>query len=256
MKYQQLLFGVAAVALAAGVLAAASAPAAARLQLSIGANGSTFSCFDGQLGCDQSGGANNLLLVNTSVGGAFVEIALATSQFGNPNLLTLSSSDIINQSGAPISINLIASDTDFVAPVSFITESTSLTFNNAVGSPASFERFWADTANTQGANPANTPGTLLFTATGTPTQNPDSFDGTHLSPFAALAPFSMTEATQLNLIAGGSVTGFSQNMQSGAIPEPSTWAMLGIGFGLMGLVAWTRRGPRLSSYPDYMTMGD
>src|SRR4029077_1654400 len=90
--------------LGATMLAALSVPAAARLQLSIAANGSTFSCFDGQLGCDQSGGANNLLLVNTTVGGAFVEIALATSQFGVPNELTLSSSSIVNQSGAPINI--------------------------------------------------------------------------------------------------------------------------------------------------------
>ena len=43
--------------LAATILAAASAPAAARLQLSIGVGASTFTCFDGQLSCDVSGGA-------------------------------------------------------------------------------------------------------------------------------------------------------------------------------------------------------
>src|SRR4029077_7471609 len=171
--------------LAATLLAGASVPAAARLQLSITANGSTFSCFDGQLGCDQSGGANNLLLVNTSVGGAFVEIALATSTFGNPNLLTLSSSDIINQSGAPINIKLLASDTDFVAPVSSIRNSASLTFNDAVGSPASALQFWADPLNAQGANPNNTPGSLLETVMGTPLTNPDSFSGSNLAPFVA-----------------------------------------------------------------------
>lgn len=230
------------------VLAAVTAvPAYATLQLSIGANGSTFTCFDGELSCDQSGGANNLLTIDQTIGGAFVQITLATSAFGAPNLLTLSSSNIENLSGAPISIKLLASDTGFVAPVSFVKESSSLTFNDAVGSPASFEKFWADAADVQGANPSNTPGTLLFTATGTPVQNPDSFDGTHVSAFGALAPFSMTEGANLNLIAGGSVTGFSQNMQSG-VPEASTWAMLIAGFGLMALTAWRakRKDPRLA----------
>src|SRR5580765_288561 len=229
------------VLLAATFLAAASLPATARLQLSIAANGSTFSCFDGQLGCDQSGGANNLLLVNTTIGGAFVEIALATSQFGVPNELTLSSSSIVNQSGAPINIKLLASDTDFVAPVSAIRNSASLTFNNAVGSPASSLQFWADPANVQGANPNNTPGALLETVSGTPTTNPDSFSGSNTAPFSALGPFSMTEGASLNLITGASITGFNESMQSEtAIPEPSTWAMFGAGLGALALLGWKR----------------
>jgi hypothetical protein len=235
--------------LAATILAAASAPAAARLQLSIGANGSTFSCFDGQLGCDQSGGANNLLLVNTLVGGAFVEIALATSQFGAPNVLTLSSSSIVNQSGAPINIKLLASDTDFIAPVSAINSSASLTFNDAVGSLASTLQFWADPLNVQGANPNNTPGTLLETVSGTPVTDPDSFSGSRITAFNALAPFSMTEGASLNLVTGASITGFNESMRSIVVPEPRTWAMMIIGFALMGVVGLKRRlRERLASY--------
>jgi hypothetical protein len=231
------------ISLAALITAWALAPtsAEARLQLSINANGATFSCFDGQLGCDQSGGANNLLLVNTSIGGAFVEIALAQSQFGAPNVLQLSSSSIVNESGAPIRINLVASDTDFVGPVKAILESGSLTFNNAVGSGPSALQFWADPLNVQGANPLNTPGVLLDTVTGVPVTNPDSFSGTLTSPFFAGGPFSMSESASLALIAGGSITGFNQSETSSAIPEPRTWAMLVIGFGLMGFAAMRKR---------------
>ena len=231
--------------LAGTVLAAIGAsPAHARLQLSINANGNTFSCFDGQLGCDQSGGANNLLLVNTLVGGAFVEIALATSQFGAPNVLTLSSSDIINQSGAPITIKLLASDTSFLAPVDFINSSASLTFNDAVGSTASTLQFWADPANVQGANLTNTPGALLETVTGTPTTDPDSFSGSRITAFNALAPFSMTEGASLNLVTGASITGFQESMRSGVVPEPKTWAMLVLGFAAMAVVGWKRKTAR------------
>jgi hypothetical protein len=30
------------------------------------------------------------------------------------------------------------------------------------------------------------------------------------------------------------------------VPEPSTWVMMGAGFGLLGLVGWKKRGARLA----------
>jgi hypothetical protein len=225
----------------AAILAAFGAtPAAAALQISINANGSTFTCADGQ-GCDLSSGPNDVLAINTTVGGALVTVLLAQSTFGNPDVLQLSSSNIVNLSGAPITITLVASDTNFVPPVKAISESGSLTFNAAAGSAASSLSFFADPANVQGANPLNTPGVLLDTVSGTPTSNPDSFAGTLLSPFNANAPFSMTESASLNLIAGGSITGFNQSMQSVPIPESRTWTMALIGFGLLGLVGFKKQ---------------
>jgi hypothetical protein len=118
--------------LTTAILAALATPAAARLQLSINVGGTTFTCFDGQGSCDQSGGANNLLTIDQTVGGAFVEVTLAQSTFGAVNTLQLSSSNIVNESGAPITVKLLASDTGFDSPVSFIRDSGSLTFNNAL----------------------------------------------------------------------------------------------------------------------------
>jgi hypothetical protein len=215
--------------------ASAFTPANARLQLSIGADGSTFTCFDGQLGCDLSGGVNNLLVVDTTIGGAFVQLALTQSTFGKVNELQLSSSNIDNLTATPLTVTLLASDTNFKTPVSFINNSGSLTFNNNVGAPDSTLKFWADPLNIQGANPTNTPGTLLETVSGHATTDPDSFSGSLVTPFSATAPFSMTEGAALVLRADGSVTGFNQAMQTG-VPELSTWAMLGVGFGLLGFV--------------------
>lgn len=230
-------FGVVLAGLALGM-----GPAEARLQLSITANGATFSCFDGELSCDQSGGANNLLTIDQTVGGVFVELTLAQSSFGKPDVLQLSSSNIVNNNGSAVTIGLVAGDTGFVAPVSHILESGSLTFNDAVGSGVSSLSFWADAGNAQGANPLNTPGVNLDTVTGTPLTNPDSFSGSKTEAFSALAPFSMTESASLNLISGGSITGFNQSMQStAAIPEASTWAMLLVGFLGLGFGAIARR---------------
>ena len=231
---------------AAAVSAAAltlAQPASARLQLSISSGGSTFTCFDGQLSCDQSGGANNLLTIDQTVGNAFVQITLAQSTFGKTNELQLSSSSIVNEGLAPITISLVAGDTGFFSPTTFITSSASLTFNNAVGSGLSSLRFFADPANGQGANPTNTPGALLESVSGTPLTDPDSFSGSKFDAFDASSPFSMTESASLALRGSGSITGFNQAMESG-VPEPSTWVMLAIGFGFMAWGAMSRKKAR------------
>ena len=228
--------------MSAAILAALGAqPANARLQLSIGVGAATFTCFDGQLSCDVSGGANNLLTIDQTVGGAFVQLTLAQSSFGAVNELQLSSSNILNETGAPLTVTLLASDTGFLAPATFVNNSGSLTFNTNVGASDSTLKFWADITNTQGANPNNTPGTLLETVMGHALTDPDSFSGSLVTPFTANAPFSMTEGAALALIGGGSVTGFNQAMESG-IPEPSTWVMMGLGFAALGFVGYRRRG--------------
>ena len=227
------------VLLLGAALAVLASPAHARLQLSISDGAALFTCFDGQLSCDQSGGANNLLTIDQTVGGAFVQITLAQSTFGAHNTLQLSSSSIVNETGAPLTVTLLASDTDFVAPVSFIRNSASLTFNEAVGSGLSKLQFWADPANVQGANPSNTPGSLLETVFGTPLTDPDSFSGSNLATFIAGSPFSMTEGGALALRGGASVTGFNASMTSG-VPEPKTWALMATGFALMGFLGFRR----------------
>ncbi len=228
---------------ATALCAVGLAPAAnATLQLSIGANGQTFTCADGQLGCDLSGGANNLLTVNTLIGGAFVQLTLVQSTSGTHNTLQLSSSNIQNQSGAPLTVTLLASQTGYTAPVTSVADSGSLTFNSNVGAGDSTLKFWADALNTQGANPNNTPGTLLETVTGHATTNPDSFAGTNIASFIANNPFSMTEGASLVLIAGGSITGFEQSMTTSAnVPEPLSIGILGLGLVGLGVARRTRR---------------
>jgi hypothetical protein len=236
---KRFLVSTAALALMAGA-------AEARLQLSIGVGASTFTCFDGELSCDVSGGANNLLTIDQTIGGAFVQLTLAQSTFGAHNSLQLSSSNIENTLGIPIKVTLLASDTGFAAPVSFIQNSGSLTFNANVGAPDSTLSFFADAANGQGANPTNTPGSLLETVSGHAVTDPDSFSGSKVAAFAASAPFSMTEGAALALRADGSVTGFNQSMTTG-VPEPSSWALLILGFGFVSLVGMRKaRPPRLA----------
>jgi hypothetical protein len=230
----------------AAALALLAGSANANLQLSIGVGGSIFTCFDGELSCDVSGGAHNLLTIDQTVGGVFVQLTLAQSTFGAHNTLQLSSSNIENLAGAPRTVTLLASDTGFTAPVTFINNSGSLTFNANVGAPDSTLSFWADVLDRQGANPANTPGSLLETVSGHALVDPDSFSGSRVAAFDASAPFSMTEGAALALRSGGSVTGFNQAMESG-VPEPGAWVLLALGFGFLSLVGMRKaRLPRLA----------
>jgi hypothetical protein len=66
------------------------------------------------------------------------------------------------------------------------------------------------------------------------------------SPFIANGPFSMTEGARLVLLAGGSVTGFNEDMLTSfsTVPEPRTWVMAGIGFALLGFVGLRKRSHR------------
>ena len=230
----------------AALLAALGAqPANARLQLSIGVGGSTFTCFDGQLSCDQSGGVNNLLIVDQTVNGAFVQLALTQSAFGKPDELQLSTSNIENLTAAPLTITLTASDTGYTAPIKAINNSASLTFNSNIGAPDSTLTFFADLADGQGA--PGTPGTLLESVSGHAVTDPDSFSGSRITAFDASAPFSMSEQAVLSLRADGSITGFNQSMESTVIPEPSTWVMLGLGFAALGLFGARRQANLRSS---------
>jgi hypothetical protein len=132
-------------------------------------------------------------------------------------------------------------DTNFVGPVSFIRASGSGTFNNDVGGSASVS-FFASPTNTQPAAFAtDLPGTNLFTTGETVTSAPTSFSGTKDSLFSALGPFSMAEGASLTLLPGASVTGFNESMAAQVIPEPRTWAMMLIGFGLMAFGAFRHR---------------
>ena len=220
------------------------APAHAVLQIAFTDGTTTITCADGQA-CDLSGGANNIIILNETVGNFHIvgTAAASLSSSGGDNLQF--STSLIQNSGASLGhLGIIVGDNNFAGPITGINESASLTFNSAVGSGASTLNFFADPANGQPAGPGlNIPGTLLFTATGAPATNPDSFSGTNASLFDALGPFSMTETANLVLRGGGSITGFNESMATVnvPIPEPSTWVMLGVGFAALSFAAVRRR---------------
>jgi hypothetical protein len=80
--------------------------------------------------------------------------------------------------------------------------------------------------------------TAIQLATNTFTSGPDIF--TLLTPVSVTTPFSVTEEF---VIQSNGFSGSANNTidLSGTVPEPSTWAMLGLGFAGMGLLGLARR---------------
>lgn len=236
---RNLLPGLSAAALAVAL----ASPAHATLQIAFASGASTFFCAD-QTSCDLDGAAKNLLLLNTMIGDIRIEGTFAASTT-SPNDLSVSNLTITNLGASTATLQMAVGDTGFLNPATFIRSSASLTFNNDNGGSGALS-FFADKLDGQPAATAfSLPGVNLLTAADTVTTTPDSFSGTKDTPFFAGSPFSMAEGASLTLLPGASVTGFNESMTSG-VPEPSTWAMMGLGFALIGLIGWRRKGSRFA----------
>jgi hypothetical protein len=179
----------------------------------------SFACSDGS-GCDIDGQVNNSLQINQSIGHSFV------SMFAQSGSGSLSVNGLVTN-GSQINdfMAMVVSDTGFSGPVSAISEAGSITFHNNARALGSEFKFYAD-------------GQQLF-AVGGPS---DNLSGTATTAFSSDEPFSMTTSAFFSFIHGGTSALVDLRMETvAAVPEPSTWAMLLVGFAGVGLMAYRRK---------------
>ena len=215
--------------------------ASATLSIAFQNGASTFACQDGQF-CDLAGPTANLLVLNRQIGAFSVE-----GSFAESGLRTLSDSNltITNTSGATATLVFTVGDTGFSPPVHFISMSGSGTVENSIGGSGSLS-FHADILNRQGGvlfgGVPTAPGTLLFNPSATFTTDPFAFEGNDIHAlFTAGGPFSMALDYSFTVPAGGKIVGLESAMTTSAIPEPRTWVMGMIGFGLLAILGWRRK---------------
>jgi hypothetical protein len=203
--------------------------------------------------CVYGGAANNVLTftpVPFFYNGVVVngDIFTAGGVPGAPGIdsLDVSSLALINTTSAPVTVILVASDTDFTAPVSEVGLATSGTFQATVGSTYTVKWF-ADPSNTQGADTSgSTPGTLLDSFTTTATGIVQSFSDNSTQPFTATAPFSLTEEVIYTLQPNGELLNRGVGMVLTSVPEPSTWAMMALGFAGLGFMGYRSSRTKIS----------
>jgi len=232
-------------------------PAHALLEFAGDAGGVLVCATDNNVPCvfgtqipDTNPAPNVLALGSTAtpilIDGLSVMGSVSTAIFGAVNILDSSSLAIANVAGAPVTGHFTVSATGFVPPVNTSFLSGSGTWVTADGSTMTLTWF-NDPQNAQGAETSlDRPGTLLGTFTDIATGPADSFSSTNTVAVSDLAPFSMTLGFDLTLTPGGSLISRGQTEikpVSTAVPEPSTLMLVGLGLGLVSLLA-RRRQPR------------
>jgi hypothetical protein len=204
-----------------------------------------FACGFGTQLADADATDGRLGLADGTFGGLTVEGSSHRQTLGPPtNILSSSSLNIINTSGADVAFDVAVGATDFVGPINTAFTTGSGTWINAVGSTINLE-WWNDPANDQGAEtPGDTPGGLVDSFTDTPTVAADSFN--HVGgPFLVNDPaaFSMT-LRYFGTLADGAVLnsrGQAEIKPVADVSAPATLLLLGSGLGLLGWRRWKSR---------------
>ena len=230
-------------ALAAALgMAFGAAPAHAMLQIAVDVDGFTE---------HDSSPTGSLVVPAFTLDGVTVSGSLSQS-FGTPrtpngtNFLNTSSLQVTNNSGALRTIEVTVGDTDFHAPVWYAFTAGSGVWADAGLLSHITMNWFGDALNRQGATTvSDTPGTLLDTFSNTSDGGlNDSFshNGKGEFPSQLTSPFSFTEQATFTLINGGMLINRGQSVA--AVPEPSTWAMMLIGFAGLAWGHMTRRRMR------------
>ena len=176
------------------------------------------------------------------------ELVTATGVPGAPGIdaLTTSSLAVINETGVEKTVTVTLSDINFAGPVVKAELTASGTWQATLGSTITV-KWWADPTNTQGADTSgNTPGILLDTFTTSATGPVQSFSDNSSKPFTASGPFSMTEQVTYNLAPFGELLSRGVGMVATDVPEPSTWAMMLLGFVGLGFAGYRSSRSKVS----------
>jgi len=218
----------------AGCLAGAAfiCPRGADAALVVNLNGATTITDNGAGDNDPATGR----IVNTSVVAGFgiaISIAESTSPgTATAGLIQISSLLIENQTGAPGTLTITTSDTNFSLPGSgaqpMNLESDiggTFALGSGVGNSVAFQSF-ADPANGQPAAAVATPVLTFIKAT---TNTSESFSGSNTSTWTrAAGPYSLADKAVITLSPGGQVN-ISGTTTAEAVPEPGSFALLGVG---------------------------
>lgn len=228
---------------AAGVLGFVSAPAHATLQIISDVSGTIASCVD-NAACDLNPAVGIINVGNITINGVQVNGSIQTSTGtpANPGLDTLNTSSlsIINLTALTKTVTVTVSDTDFAGPVVAFQTAGSGVWQNAIGSSITLNWF-DDPANGQGADdPTDTPGNLIDSFTHAATLFVDSFSHNGTGAVSDPGPFSMTEQAIFTLTPFAQLVNRGQSEVKLAVPEPSTWGMMLLGFVGLGYAGFRK----------------
>jgi hypothetical protein len=172
--------------------------------------------------------------INFSLNAYGYNLIVNTSQskpvIGSPTAPQLDLSFAATSTGAAGHIFLFASDTDFLSSGNFLL---ALGGTNSGDSGSELGRAWG------GSNDTVFSFSPLIGQVGALTGA--NYSGSMSGPFlAGVSPYSLTIGVDIARSTAGTSTG-DLNLQVSPVPEPSTWAMMILGFVGVGFMAYRRR---------------
>ena len=194
-------------------------------------------------------GTTTAVLSGSSLGGITISTSGVLRETVPNNGMTESNLFITNTTGSVQTLDILAGTNSFLGPNNAFNASATILIGT--GSAELTGEFFVDPLNTlNGMNTGPVVGTQIGgTFDSGLLTGPFSFSSNSPDvPFSVTGLYGMAEELQLTLQPGAFIGVQSISMNAtNAVPEPSTWAMLLGGFGLIGILGLRkRRVPRFA----------
>ena len=176
-----------------------------------------------------------------------VSITLSrVNRFTNPNGMTTSNLNIDNNTDSVQVLKIIGGVNGLFGATGGFTLTGTVGGQNGVSDL--FGQFFADAGNGLSGETFSPFGTLLNSFNSGSLSGTQSFSFNGFGPDHLNGPYGLAEELTLTLQPGSGVFVQGLSMSASAVPEPKTWALMGVGFGLMALMGYKRsRKDRLAT---------
>ena len=169
------------------------------------------------------------------------------NRFITPNGMTTSNINIDNNTDSVQVLKIIGGVNGLFGATNGFTLTGTIGGQN--GTSSLFGQFFADASNSLNGENFSVNGTFLDSFNSGLLNGTQSFSFNGFGPDSLSGPYGLAEELTLTLQPGAGVFVQGMSMSASAVPEPKTWAMMGIGFALMGLVGFKRsRKARLAAF--------
>ena len=188
-------------------------------------------------------GTTTAVLSGSSLGGITISTSGVLRETVPSNGMTESNLFITNTTGTVQTLDILAGTNSFLGPNNAFNASATILIGT--GSAELTGEFFVDALNTlNGVNTGPVVGTQIGgTFDSGLLSGPFSFSANNPNvPFSVTGLYGMAEELQLTLQPGAFVGVQSISMNAtNAVPEPSTWALMGAGFSLIALLGLRKR---------------